>query len=318
MIKVKSSLTGHILQATYDWFLDNNFRDILIVAHTKLANDLPEITLKYAKEDHTIIFNIHPRCVGNFYISAEYVSFNASIDGVMAHIKLPLYSVLGVVTPIDADSNAFFEMPLIDRYINSDIICEKLEGKINSGKVDEKPELTTVDNVTKVNFKKNSDLTVDKSVMRDPSGNLDHLIVNVAIDKLIKYANSGDNNNTTDGNTKSIVSTAITTIERLKQNAPELIIDWCERVIKCPSDEYLNDNITKLLLELFSYPVLNKEKVASEPTVDSDNSQTGSLHSDVTKMVEDFNNSPNSQVIINKPSRPTGPPKLMVIKGGKK
>ncbi|MBW6072903.1 hypothetical protein KZ856_38730, partial [Pseudomonas aeruginosa] len=67
--------------------------------------------------------------------------------------------------------------------------------------------------------------------------------------------------------------------------------------------------------ELLSYSVLNK---ISESTVDSDDPNGDLFNKDVIKMIEDFNNAPNSQVIINKPSRPTGPPKLTVIKGGKK
>ncbi|MFO5615075.1 hypothetical protein ACLBQC_31430, partial [Klebsiella pneumoniae] len=86
-------------------------------ANPPLVPYLCEVALKHAKEDHTITFNIHPRCAKNFYISDEYISFNVTVNGVGVSIKLPLYAVLGVVTPIDDNSNAFFEMPLVDRYL---------------------------------------------------------------------------------------------------------------------------------------------------------------------------------------------------------
>ncbi|MFO5452976.1 hypothetical protein ACLBO7_30980, partial [Klebsiella pneumoniae] len=67
-----------------------------------------------------------------------------------------LYAVLGVVTPIDDNSNAYFEMPLVDRYLNADTIRATLEGTVNNV-VDKNPVLTTVGNVTEVNFKNKAD-----------------------------------------------------------------------------------------------------------------------------------------------------------------
>ncbi|WRQ05587.1 hypothetical protein FOPPYZMZ_CDS0152 [Pseudomonas phage 9Ps-7B] len=302
MLKVKSLLTGHILRATYDWFLENNFRDILIVAHTQLVPDLSEVALKHAKEDHTITFNIHPRCAKNFYISDEYISFNVTVNGVGVSIKLPLYAVLGVVTPIDDNSNAFFEMPLVDRYLNADTIRATLEGTVNNV-VDKNPVLTTVGNVTEVNFKNKADTANGKLVVRNTSDNEYDQMIESAINKVTEFSNP---------ELDAHIRVAVTAI---KQNAPELIMDWCERVINCTRNENYQDNINVLMMELLSYPISN---VVSESTVDSGDDTSNSFDNDVNKMVEDFNNSSNSQVIINKPSRPTGTPKLTVIKGGKK
>ncbi|MBW6072722.1 ClpXP protease specificity-enhancing factor SspB, partial [Pseudomonas aeruginosa] len=163
MLKVKSLLTGSILQAVYDWFLENNFSDILIVVHTKLAPDLHKTVLNHAKEDHTITLNIHPRCTRNFQISEEHVFFNVTMNGIGVSIKLPLYAVLGVVTPVDNGTSAFFEMPLVDRYLKAAEIRAALEDSTSTETVDRKLEVSTVDNVITVNYNNNVNTTSDEA-----------------------------------------------------------------------------------------------------------------------------------------------------------
>ncbi|MFO5701882.1 hypothetical protein ACLBSN_32455, partial [Klebsiella pneumoniae] len=65
--------------------------------------------------------------------------------------------------------NSFFEMPLVVRYLNADTIRATLEGTVNNV-VDKNPVLTTVGNVTEVNFKNKADTANGKLGVRNTSG----------------------------------------------------------------------------------------------------------------------------------------------------
>ena len=88
-----SSSVPYLLNALYEWILDNRCTPYLIVDANHKDVSVPR---QYVK-DNQIILNISPVAVRNLRIEKEYVDFGGRFSGVPYEIHIPVGAILGIV-----------------------------------------------------------------------------------------------------------------------------------------------------------------------------------------------------------------------------
>ncbi|MCH1920797.1 ClpXP protease specificity-enhancing factor [Shewanella sp. A3A] len=82
----------YLLQAYFQWLLDNNLTPHLVVDATVPGTQVP---VQYVK-DGQIVLNIAPSAVGNLQLGNEFVEFSARFGGVPQQLILPMQSVVAI------------------------------------------------------------------------------------------------------------------------------------------------------------------------------------------------------------------------------
>lgn len=82
----------YLLQAYYDWLMDNELTPHVVVDAFVPGTQVPQ---QYVK-DGQIVLNITSSAVGNLQIGHEYIEFNARFGGVPQQVVLPMASIVAI------------------------------------------------------------------------------------------------------------------------------------------------------------------------------------------------------------------------------
>lgn len=88
-----SSSVPYLLNALYEWILDNKCTPYLVVDATHKDVSIPR---QYVK-DNQIVLNISPVAVRNFRIEKEFIDFGGRFSGVPYEIHVPNGAILGII-----------------------------------------------------------------------------------------------------------------------------------------------------------------------------------------------------------------------------
>ncbi|MGQ0286168.1 ClpXP protease specificity-enhancing factor [Pasteurellaceae bacterium 22721_9_1] len=93
----------YLLQAYYDWLIDNSFTPYLVV-----DADYPGVLVpqEYVK-DGQIVLNISPGAVGGFSLGKQAVEFNARFQGIPRNIYIPMGAALAIYARENGDGVMF-------------------------------------------------------------------------------------------------------------------------------------------------------------------------------------------------------------------
>lgn len=85
-------LRPYLYHAYYQWILDNDNTPYLLVNCSYPDVDVPQEFIR----DGTIILNITPRSVGNYFVDDEAISFSARFQGEIRNLYIPFGAVEAV------------------------------------------------------------------------------------------------------------------------------------------------------------------------------------------------------------------------------
>lgn len=88
-----TSSRPYMIQALYDWIVDNQCTPYLLVDAHAPGVEVPQ---QFVNKDGQIVLNIAPSAVVNLSIGKDSVGFNARFGGVPTDIYVPCGGVLGV------------------------------------------------------------------------------------------------------------------------------------------------------------------------------------------------------------------------------
>jgi stringent starvation protein B len=82
----------YLLQAYYDWLMDNELTPHVVVDAYVPGTQVPQ---QYVK-DGQIVLNITSSAVANLQIGHEYIEFNARFGGVPQQVVLPMAAIVAI------------------------------------------------------------------------------------------------------------------------------------------------------------------------------------------------------------------------------
>jgi len=82
----------YLLQAFYDWIVDNNCTPYLVVDAYVDGVNVPQ---RYVS-DGQIVLNVAPRAVTAFHMDRESISFSTRFGGLPTDIFIPVVAVVGI------------------------------------------------------------------------------------------------------------------------------------------------------------------------------------------------------------------------------
>ncbi|MEI6858954.1 MAG: ClpXP protease specificity-enhancing factor [Shewanella sp.] len=82
----------YLLQAYYDWLMDNNLTPHVVVDAFVAGTQVPQ---QYVK-DGQIVLNITSTAVGNLQIGHDFIEFNARFGGVSQQVVLPMAAIVAI------------------------------------------------------------------------------------------------------------------------------------------------------------------------------------------------------------------------------
>lgn len=82
----------YLLQAFYDWIVDNNCTPYLVVDAYVDGVNVPQ---RYVS-DGQIVLNVAPRAVTAFHMDRETISFSTRFGGLPTDIYIPVVAVVGI------------------------------------------------------------------------------------------------------------------------------------------------------------------------------------------------------------------------------
>ncbi len=82
----------YLLQAYYDWLMDNELTPHVVVDAYVPGTQVPQ---QYVK-DGQIVLNITSGAVGNLQIGHDFIEFNARFGGVPQQVILPMASIVAI------------------------------------------------------------------------------------------------------------------------------------------------------------------------------------------------------------------------------
>jgi stringent starvation protein B len=82
----------YLLQAFYDWIVDNDCTPYLVVDAYVEGVTVPQTYVA----DGQIVLNIAPRAVTAFHMDRQWISFNTRFGGVPTDIHVPVEAVVGI------------------------------------------------------------------------------------------------------------------------------------------------------------------------------------------------------------------------------
>ena len=82
----------YLLQAYYDWLMDNELTPHVVVDAYVPGTQVPQ---QYVK-DGQIVLNITASAVGNLQIGHDFIEFNARFGGVPQQVLLPMASIVAI------------------------------------------------------------------------------------------------------------------------------------------------------------------------------------------------------------------------------
>jgi len=82
----------YLLQAYYDWLMDNELTPHVVVDAYVPGTQVPQ---QYVK-DGQIVLNITASAVGNLQIGHDFIEFNARFGGVPQQVVLPMAAIVAI------------------------------------------------------------------------------------------------------------------------------------------------------------------------------------------------------------------------------
>ncbi|MCJ8303292.1 ClpXP protease specificity-enhancing factor [Shewanella sp.] len=82
----------YLLQAYYDWLMDNDLTPHVVVDAYVPGTQVPQ---QYVK-DGQIVLNITSTAVGNLQIGHDFIEFNARFGGVPQQVVLPMAAIVAI------------------------------------------------------------------------------------------------------------------------------------------------------------------------------------------------------------------------------
>ncbi|MCG9697514.1 ClpXP protease specificity-enhancing factor [Shewanella sp. Isolate11] len=82
----------YLLQAYYDWLMDNELTPHVVVDAYVPGTQVPQ---QYVK-DGQIVLNITSSAVGNLQIGHDFIEFNARFGGVPQQVVLPMAAIVAI------------------------------------------------------------------------------------------------------------------------------------------------------------------------------------------------------------------------------
>ena len=142
----------YLLQAYYDWLMDNELTPHVVVDAYVPGTQVPQ---QYVK-DGQIVLNITASAVGNLQIGHDFIEFNARFGGVPQQVLLPMASIVAIYARENGAGTVFDQEE-----------AYQLEAEVEDttlSVVDDKPAVESADKpATKTdNPKRRSHLTVVK------------------------------------------------------------------------------------------------------------------------------------------------------------
>lgn len=89
---VMSSSKSYLVNALYQWIVDNNCTPYVLVDAYVRGVEVPQDYVK----DGQIVLNIAPSAIGNLRIDKQGLAFNARFGGIPMDIFAPMKAVLGI------------------------------------------------------------------------------------------------------------------------------------------------------------------------------------------------------------------------------
>lgn len=84
-------LRAYLIEATYDWIIDHNLTPYLLIDTEYDDVVLPKT---HIDEDGKILLNIDPEAIENFYCDDHFIRFDATFDGKIKALQIPVEAVL--------------------------------------------------------------------------------------------------------------------------------------------------------------------------------------------------------------------------------
>lgn len=84
-------LRAYLIEATYDWITEHSFTPYLLVDTEYDKVILPK---KCIDEDRKILLNVSPEAINNFYCNDQFITFDATFNGILETIQVPVEAVL--------------------------------------------------------------------------------------------------------------------------------------------------------------------------------------------------------------------------------
>jgi stringent starvation protein B len=106
-----TSLKPHLFSAVYDWIVENNLTHHLLADATIPGVVVPADFI----EDGKIILNISPSAAQNLIISQELVGFNASFNGKMHTVTVPIVAVMAIYAKENGKGMMFYPEPVTEK-----------------------------------------------------------------------------------------------------------------------------------------------------------------------------------------------------------
>ncbi|NRD75358.1 ClpXP protease specificity-enhancing factor [Shewanella sp. VB17] len=133
----------YLLQAYYDWLMDNELTPHVVVDAYVPGTQVPQ---QYVK-DGQIVLNITSSAVGNLQIGHEYIEFNARFGGVPQQVVLPMAAIVAIYAR-ENGAGTVFEVEDAYQLEDEELIesglsvVEEAKDELVTEGVDDKPEVT--------------------------------------------------------------------------------------------------------------------------------------------------------------------------------
>ena len=86
-------LRSYIVKATYSWLVDHGFTPYILVDTEYEGVVVPN---NYIDEDKKILLDLSPQAIQNLNISDSHITFDATFDGELMSVEIPIESILEV------------------------------------------------------------------------------------------------------------------------------------------------------------------------------------------------------------------------------
>jgi stringent starvation protein B len=86
-------LRSYLVDTTYEWILDHGFTPYFLV---DTEYESVEVPWDYVEDDGKIVLNLSAEAIVQYECTDEHVAFEATFDGEVTKVFLPMESIIGV------------------------------------------------------------------------------------------------------------------------------------------------------------------------------------------------------------------------------
>jgi stringent starvation protein B len=96
----------YLLRAMHEWIIDSAHTPHVIVDALKQGVEVPTAYIKEGK----IVLNLSPGATQRLQLRNDWIEFDARFAGVVHHVRVPMYAVLGVYARETGEGMVFSEI----------------------------------------------------------------------------------------------------------------------------------------------------------------------------------------------------------------